>query len=170
MVSPLVLHGLFIDNLEVWSLRNQEGPPTPANAALARAIHATFWDPVNRRFLVSTQLEQRAAPPAFYPHEVAQVFPLLVGFPLLPADPRTVYREWMRLHRAEWLRQGKADYPWGLIAVLALRQDDGASARCWLRETAGMRHSTRWAVTDEVSYQIIIGRGLRPAAPGAACA
>ena len=172
MVSPLVLHGLFIDNLEVWSLRNRPGLRTSegANPGLARSIHQTFWDPVNRRFLVSTQLEHRAEPQAFYPHHVAQVFPLLVGFPLLPADARSHYREWMRAHRAEWLRQGKADYPWGLLAVLALQQNDTASARCWLRETAGMRHSARWAVTDEVSYQIVTSRGLRPASANSSCA
>lgn len=172
MVSPLVLHGLFIDNLEVWSLRNRPGlrTTTGANPGLARSIHQTFWDPVSRRFLVSTQLEHRTEPPAFYPHHVAQVFPLLVGFPLLPADARTHYREWMRAHRAEWLRQGKADYPWGVLAVLALQQNDPASVRCWLRETSGMRHSARWAVTDEVSYQIVTARGLRPAAANAPCA
>ena len=171
MVSPLVLHGLFMDNLEVWSLRNVQGPaPAAAHGpALARGIYDTFWDPVNRRFLVSTQLEQRAQPQAFYPHHVAQVFPLVVGFPLLPTDARTHYREWMRQHRAEWLRQGKADFPWGLLAVLAVRQGDTASARCWLREVSGTRHSRRWAVTDEVSYQIITGRGLRAAADNAAC-
>lgn len=172
MVSPLVLHGLFIDNLEVWSLRNRPGLKTTAgaNPALARSIHQTFWDPVNRSYLVSTQLEHRTAPQAFYPHHVAQVFPLLVGFPVQVGDARSHYRAWMRVHRAEWLQQGKADYPWGLLAVLALQQGDTASVRCWLRENAAMRHSNRWAVTDEVSYQIVTSRGHRAAAPTTSCA
>lgn len=169
MVSPLVLHGLFIDNLEVWSLRNEAGEGAGSGPALARGIHDTFWDPVNRRYLVSTQLEQRSQPQAFYPHHVAQVFPLLVGFPVPAAEARATYRDWMRQHRAEWLLQGRADFPWGVVAVLALRQGDLASARCWLRAVSGTRHSRRWAVTDEVSYQIITGRGLRPAPENAAC-
>lgn len=171
MVSHLILHGLFIDNLEVWSLRSAPGRAAAPDggAGLARSIHATFWDPVDRRFLVSTQLEYRAQPPDFYPHHVAQIFPLLVDFPLLPTDARTYYRDWMRQHRAAWLRQGRADFPWGILAVLALRQGDTASARCWLREVAGTRHSSRWAVTDEVSYQLVTGRGLRPARALAAC-
>jgi hypothetical protein len=166
MVSPVYLHGLFMDNLEVWALADHGD--TDARK-LAAAIHATFWDPVNKRYLVSTQLEQRTQKPAFYPDHVAQVFPLLMGYPQPERKGATHYREWMREHRAEWLRQGVADYPWGLIAVLAMRQRDTASAACWLRHTAGMRHSARWAVTDETAWQIVTARGVKPAPAGADC-
>ena len=171
MASPIYLHGLFMDNLEVWSLKAHLKQPKQLGEAnqLARAIHDTFWDPVNKRFLVSTQLEQRAQSPAFYPDHVAQIFPLLVDFTLLPLEPKTYYRNWMTAHRAEWLVQGKADYPWGLLAVLALRQNDKASAGCWLRESVRLRHSSRWAITDEASYQILLSRGLSPAAKDASC-
>lgn len=171
MVSPLVLHGLFMDNLEVWSLKMHSRQPAQRAEAdkLARAIHATFWNPVDKRFLVSTQLEQRAQKPAFYPDHVAQIFPLLVDFPILPAQARQHYRGWMQLHRSEWLSHGKADYPWGLLAVLALRQDDKATAACWLREATPLRHSARWAVTDETAYQLLVGKGLRAAEPAARC-
>lgn len=170
MVSPVYLHGLFMDNLEVWSHKDNLGPGARAETArLARSIHETFWDPAARKFLVSTQLEQRGREPAFYPDHVAQVFPLLVGFPLLPSDASKHYNQWMRQYRALWLSQGEADYPWGLVAVLALRQGDVSSARCWLREAGGMRHSARWAVTDEVSLQILSARGLKAAPAGADC-
>lgn len=171
MVSPLVLHGLFMDNLEVWSLKvhSRQAAQRAEAAKLARAIHDTFWNPVDKRFLVSTQLEQRSQKPAFYPDHVAQIFPLLVDFPLLPADARQHYRAWMQLHRSEWLNHGKADYPWGLLAVLALRQDDPATASCWLREASSLRHSARWAVTDETSYQLLVSRGLSAAAPEIRC-
>ncbi|MDO9403222.1 MAG: hypothetical protein Q7T87_04265 [Polaromonas sp.] len=169
MVSPVYLHGLFMDNLEVWALKQQS--PDPALRAqadvLSKAIYATFWQPVDARFLVSTQLEQRGQAPAFYPDHVAQLFPLLVGFPLPAAAGH--YRTWMQQHRAEWLRHGEKDYPWGIIAVAAMRQGDVDGVRCWLRETAGMRHSARWAVSDEVSLQVVTARGLKPAAPRADC-
>ena len=162
MVSPVVLHGLFMDNLEVWSrMVHLKQPQQRADSdKLARAIHDTFWDPVNKRFLVSTQLEQRAQTPAFYPDRVAQIFPLMFDFPLLPATARSYYRSWMASHRAEWLVQGEADYPWGLLAVLALRQNDKVSAGCWLRQATPLRHSARWAVSDEASYQILLSRGV----------
>lgn len=174
MVSHLYLHGLFMDNLEVWSfkvhLKNASPPGQRAEAdKLAQAIRDTFWDPVNKRFLVSTQLEQQSQKPVFYPDHVAQVFPLLVDFPLLPGDAKQYYRNWMAAHRADWLSQGKHDYPWGLLAVLALRQNDKASARCWMRESGRLRHSSRWAVTDETSWQILVSKGLTPATDSVNC-
>ncbi len=172
MVSPVYLHGLFMDNLEVWSLKAHNNDARRAAEAdkLAKGIKNTFWDPVNKRFLVSTQLEQRSEKPAFYPDHVAQIFPLLVNFPLVPGDTRSYYRNWMREHRATWLAQGKNDYPWGLVAVLAVRQNDKASAGCWLREAAPLRHSSRWAVTDETSYQILLSKGIAPVSDKTTCA
>ena len=171
MVSPTVLHGLFMDNLEVWSLKThlKQGNEPGEAGKLAKAIEDTFWDPVNKRYLVSTQLEQRSQVPGFYPDYVAQVFPLLVGFKLLPQEAGQYYRDWMKTHRAGWLKQGEADYPWGLIAVLALRQNDKASARCWLRQATPLRHSSRWAVTDEASFQILSSKGLTSAAKDENC-
>ena len=171
MVSPVVLHGLFMDNLEVWSLKVHLKQPQQRAASdkLARAIHDTFWDPVNKRFLVSTQLEQRSQKPAFYPDHVAQIFPLLFDFPLVPGNARQYYRDWMAVHRGEWLIQGEADYPWGLLAVLAMRQNDKATAACWLRQSTPLRHSSRWAVSDEASYQILVSRGVTAAAKDANC-
>ena len=171
MVSPVYLHGLFMDNLEVWSLKShlRQAPRRAEADKLARAISATFWDPVNKRFLVSTQLEQGAQPVAFYPDHVAQIFPLFVGFSALPEAVPAYYRNWMRRYRAEWLQQGKTDYPWGLIAVLALRQNDRASAACWLRESQLLRHSARWAVNDEAAYQILVARGVTPISADVSC-
>ena len=170
MVSPVILHGLFMDNLEVWSLKAHLKLVKPSEVEkLAQTIHATFWQPVNKNFLVSTQLEQRTQKPQFYPDHVAQIFPLLVDFPILPQKAKQYYKNWMQMHRAEWLRQGDADYPWGLLAVLALRQGDEPSARCWLREASGMRHSSRWAVTDEAAFQILTSKRIIPASKTAAC-
>ena len=171
MVSPVYLHGLFMDNLEVWSHKSRlKLPGQQAEAAkLGKAIRETFWNSTSQRFLVSTQLEQRSEKPMFYPDHVAQIFPLLVNFPRGLSDDRTFYSAWMSAYRSEWLVQSKTDYPWGLIAVLALRQNDKPSAQCWLREAAASRHSTRWAVTDETAYQIVTSRGLTPAAVDKSC-
>ncbi len=170
MVSPVYLHGLFMDNLEVWSLKaRSKQAKTSEVDKLAQDIHRTFWQPVNNKFLVSTQLEQQTQSPQFYPDHVAQIFPLLVDFPLLPKNAKTYYKNWMQLHRKEWLHHGDADYPWGLLAVLALRQGDLPTARCWLRETSAMRHTARWAVTDEAGLKILASRGITPASKSANC-
>ena len=170
MVSPVYLHGLFMDNLEVWSLKaHAKAFKKPEAEKLAQSIYKTFWQGANNSFLVSTQIEQQSQKPQFYPDHVAQIFPLLVDFPLLPQDSKTYYKNWMKLHRAEWLQHGQTDYPWGLLAVLALRQGDMPSARCWLRETSGMRHSNRWAVTDEAAYLILASKQIKAAGKSASC-
>lgn len=171
LVSPVYQHGLFMDNLEVWSYRptRQAGADSKGVGKFGESIHAVFWDETAQRFLVSTQPEQKHVAPAFYPDDVAQLFPLFVDFPLLPIDSKTYYQRWMRLHRAQWLKQPATDFAWGLIAVLALRQGDAPSARCWLRETARFRHTVHWTVTDEVANQILVSKGLRPAAANVPC-
>lgn len=170
MVSPVYLHGLFMDNLEVWSLKAHTKKPKAGELdKLAQSIYKTFWQPVNKNFLVSTQLEQQTQKPLFYPDHVAQVFPLLVDFPVLPQPAKVYYKNWMNLHRAEWLKQGETDYPWGILAVLAYRQGDKNSVACWLRETSAMRHSNRWAVTDEVAFLILASKRIEPASKNADC-
>ena len=171
VVSPVYLHGLFMDNLEVWSYQAGATQPTQTVEAkkLAQSIHTTFWDAGNKRYLVSTQLEQQAEKRVFYPDYVAQIFPLLVGFSPPQIDRHVLYKRWMIDHRSDWLRQSVNDYPWGIVAVLALREKDKTSVNCWLRQAAPLRHSSRWAVTDETAYQIVTQRGAVPAAADISC-
>lgn len=171
LVSPVFQQGLFMDNLEVWSYppARQSGRKPGGPGALGESIHAVFWDDKEQRFLVSTQPEQRNVEHAFYPEHVAQIFPLLVDFPLLPTDRASYYKRWMKAHRQLWLKQVQSDFAWGLIAVIALRQGDSVSAGCWLRESSKFRHTAHWAVTDEVSMQILKSRKVVPADARADC-
>lgn len=171
LVSPTFQQGLFMDNLEVWSYQTARTglAPTLGAREFARAIRNTFWDARSRRFLVSTQPEQKNMPATFYPEQVAQIFPLLMDFPLLPADAGSYYRTWMTQHRALWLRQVSHDYAWGLIAYVAWKQRDTASAQCWLREALPYQQTGHWTVTDEVVAQILQNNGLIPAAANVAC-
>ncbi|HJV88434.1 MAG TPA: hypothetical protein VJ698_23415 [Noviherbaspirillum sp.] len=171
LVSAIYQQGLFMDNLEVWAAQSSRRDARSEGEAqrLAQAIHRVFWDAKGKRFLVSTQPEQALAAPHFYPDSVAQIFPLLFGYPDLPASPRPYYKEWMKQHRKEWLAQIRHDFAWGLIALIALRQDDLPSARCWLREAMPFRHSEHWTVTDETVLQILQARHVQAASPRASC-
>jgi hypothetical protein len=162
LVSPVFRHGLFIDNLEVWRA-------TSRSRVLAGAIHRAFWSSGAARFLVSTQPEQASAPVRFYPDAVAQIFPLVVDFPDLPRAARDYYLTWMRRHRAQWLAQVRSDFAWGLVALVAWRQGDLESSRCWLREVASYRHGDHWIVTDEVVWQVLQARGAGAAPDAATC-
>jgi hypothetical protein len=170
MVSPVFLQGLFMDNLEVWAWGpSHAGVQSPANPDFGRTIHAVFWDPGQKRYHVSTQLEQRLAEPAFYPDAVAQIFPLLVRFPHVPGGNAAWYAQWMRQHRATWLQQVRSDFAWGLVAIAALEQGDRASAACWLRFAMPARGGPHWTVTDEVVAQVLQARTLQPAGPKEDC-
>lgn len=170
MVSPVYLHGLFMDNLEVWSYQPAHaGVQTAQHPDFGRTIQDVFWDAGTKRYHVSTQLEQRSAETAFYPDAVAQIFPLFVKYPHIPGGEKAWYAQWMKRHRAEWLRQVKTDFAWGLVAVAALQQGDTVSARCWLRSALPARHSSHWTVTDEVVAQVLRARGLNPADAKESC-
>lgn len=147
LVSPHIRYSLFMDNLEVWSAW--------PSASLARSIQTTFWDPEHRLFRVSTQKAHPHPGHHFYPDATAQIYPLLVDFPGLPGGDGAHYERWMRQHRASWLAQSGREFPWGLIALVAWRQGDLPSVRCWQQRALPHRHSALWTVTDEVIAQIL---------------
>lgn len=147
LVSPHVRYSLFMDNLEVWSAW--------PSLSLARAIHAVFWDPQHRLFRVSTQKAHPHPGPHFYPDATAQIFPLLVDFPDVPGGAAAHYARWMREHRATWLAQSGREFPWGLIALVAWRQGDLVSVRCWQQRALPHRHTALWTVSDEVIAQVL---------------
>jgi hypothetical protein len=159
LVSPVYQHGLLIDNVEVWAYHGRK-------AALAKAIDATFWDGAAGRYRVTTQESPHGS--AFYPDAVAQIFPLLFDF-RGPAGGAERYARWMREHRAEWLRQWRGDFAWGVIAVIAWRRHDVQSARCWLRESAPARGGVHWMVTDAAAREILDHAGVRAAEPTDRC-
>lgn len=158
LVSPVYPHGLLMDNVEVWHHAARREP------ALARAIDATFWDGDRKQYRYSTQ--EASAADAFYPDAVAQLYPMLLGFPRHPH----AYPEWMKRHRARWLQGTHEDFAWGVLALVAWRAHDAASAGCWLREVEPERHGPHWIVTDEVVLQVLQAEGARAASPSAECA
>lgn len=156
LVSPVYQHGLFMDNLEVWTYKPAHGAvQNGRHPNFGRAIHKTFWDEAGQRFLVSTQPEQKGTEHAFYPDAVAQIFPLLVKYTPIAGGERAYYREWMNRHRSDWLKQVRHDFAWGLVAIVALQQNDVESAQCWIERTSPYRHTVHWTVTDEVTLQIL---------------
>jgi len=146
-VSPHWTHGLFMDNLEVWSTR-----PSPR---LAQSIRNVFWDANKQLFRVSTQPEHPHPGNSFYPDATAQIYPLLVGYPLIPGGATPYYQNWMTLHRRSWLAQIGHEFPWGLIAIVAWQQGDLDTVRCWQQKALPFRHSFFWTVTDEVVAQLL---------------
>ena len=146
-VSMHIPHSLFMDNLEVWSVWR-----TPQ---LQQAIQSVFWNNVSHTYWVTTQTEYKQTGQPFYPDGAAQIYPLLVSFPDLPGGPAAHYRRWIRQYRSAWLAQIGHEFPWGVIALIAWKQGDFHSVRCWQTRALPWRHSPHWTVTDEVVTQIL---------------
>ncbi|MFP8777241.1 hypothetical protein [Hydrogenophaga sp. RWCD_12] len=170
LVSPVYMHGLFMDNLEVWTyLPAHAATQNKARPSFGASIQSVFWDPERLRYHVSTQPEQKTAASKFYPDAVAQIFPHTVNFPFIPGGAKAHYRRWITEHRAEWLRQVETDFAWGLIATVSLHQGDLVSVRCWQQKALPARHGPHWTVTDEVVQQILQARSIAPQPPEKNC-
>lgn len=96
---------------------------------------------------------QAEASEAFYPHVVAQLYPLLDGLPRLLKKPAIGYREWMRRYREGWLSLSVDTYPWGLVALAAYLQRDISAVTCWVRLAEPQRHGARWNVLEDALWQ-----------------
>ena len=101
---------------------------------------------------------------AFYPHAVAQLYPLLHGLPSLMKKPAIGYREWMRRYRHPWLELVVDDYPWGLVALAARQQGDAPTVACWVRQAKPLRHGPRWNVLEDALWQGL-SAGVDPDTP-----
>ena len=170
LVSPVYMHALFMDNLEVWTHKPAHAAAqNPQRTSFGASIQRVFWDEAQQRYHVSTQPEQKGEALRFYPDAVAQIFPHTVNFPFIPGGARLHYRRWMHQHRAEWLRQVETDFAWGLIATVALQRGDLVSVRCWQHKALPARHGPHWTVTDEVVQQILQARDISPIPPEKNC-
>lgn len=171
---------LFMDNVEIYAAfraigryHARRGERARARAwearaeALRKSIVRVFFSAPGARFFVSTQ---PSGAPAFYPDEVAQLFPILGGMPA-PTGPERTYAEWMHRNRETWLRHAETDFPWGLVALVAAQMRDVGTVRCWLARAQPFRHGPHWNVLEEVLYHALHAwLPSSPRSPTAACA
>ncbi len=163
--------GLLMDNVEVYSALNsmadyynRKGDAGRSQlmsqraSQLAKRIVQTFWQPLQGVFSVSTEEYEKHG---FYPDAVAQLYPLFAGLATPGRDAWLVYRDWMQTHEQAWLAQGKHDYPWGLVALLASQMGDDTSVDCWFKHARPLRHGQHWNVLEEVVYQGLSESGAK---------
>jgi hypothetical protein len=159
-ISKALPVGLFMDNVEIYSAykniaHNQKRIGVQSDAytqnatRLNKDILEVFHQPATGKFLVSTQPRSEEA---FYPDQVAQIFPLLYRLKI-PENARDTYRNWIAANGKEWLKQRNGDYPWGLIAIIALNMNDAGSAACWQNSSEPMRYGPHWNVLEEAASQ-----------------
>jgi len=157
--------GLFMDNVEIYAAlramaRWQRDSGKFFEAArseneatrLQQQLVNNFWDTREQRFRVSTQPRSINE---FYPDEVAQIYPWVENMPTPHGTGRDrAYRQWIQQSGAAWLRMEADHFPWGLVAIAALRMNE-VHAECWLVRAAPLRHSNRWNVLEEAIFQAL---------------
>ncbi|MBN3002924.1 hypothetical protein JW897_04160 [Chromobacterium alkanivorans] len=154
--------GYLMDNVEVYAALRDDCARTGAGCRrvrqLAAALPKAFWEAKTRRWRTAS----RDLPPvAFYPEAAAQLFPKMVGLPPMPGQAS--FDAWLLGEGRPWLAQDppQLDFPWGLLALAALRDGREDAARAWLRQAAPARGTPRWNVLEEAVFQ---GLALRLAA------
>lgn len=144
----------LMDNVEVYAALRDDcvnaGASCRRMRQLAAALPKTFWEAKTRRWRVAS----RDIPPiAFYPEAAAQLFPDMADLPAMPGQAS--FDAWLRGEGRPWLVQDKAhlDFPWGVLALAALRGGREDAARAWLRQAAPARGTPRWNVLEEAVFQ-----------------
>lgn len=156
---------LFMDNVENYAalgaigeiqkrlgMRSQARATARLASDLQRNILKVFRPSGSGPFQISTQIDPQWR---FYPEQVAQLYPMLHDMPTGSTDTHSDYRAWMRAYGTPWLNLEADFYPWGLIAITALKMEDKATAHCWAERAAQLRHTNRWHVLEEAAFQII---------------
>lgn len=156
--------GLLMDNVEIYAafkwiakIAKQKGEHDLAATyfkkanALGKNIIKTFAGS-NGIYKISTQPRSEES---FYPDIVARLYPIFYALPDAGAKEHNLrYKSWIREHSDEWLSTVQ-DYPWGLVAVMAINIHDLKTASCWQNRAEPFRYSKRWNVLEEVSLQIV---------------
>ncbi|ODV42545.1 hypothetical protein AWV79_25860 [Cupriavidus sp. UYMMa02A] len=161
LISAKLQVALLMDNVEVSSAfkaasdyHRRQGDAVGAAGWMRKAeqldkdILRAFWRP-NKGYLVSTQPRSQSE---FYPDAVAQIFPILADIRPDSRPHATAYYLWMKENRMTWLQMSEADFPWGLVALVADKMGDKDAIACWRMRSIQFRHGKHWNVLEEALY------------------
>jgi hypothetical protein len=121
---------------------------------LKSAIDRVFWDRRHKRFNPSMQKDH----PAFYPDDVAQVYPWLANMNAPGEDAHEAWEQWKRAFGAGWIERRYDTHPWGLVALAAEKVGDSSAAACWTSHADPLRGSASWNVLEEAVWQALEAR------------
>lgn len=154
--------GLFMDNFEIYAsllhiakhqkrlgLKSDYWFTKKRAEKLHRNIDSQFLDRSGEHYNVSTQTITARD---FYPHKVAQLYPVLYDEKKHP-EGQKIFSAWYAAHGATWLALKDEYYPWGLVAMAAAKTGDFGAVVCWLNRMTPLRHSRQWNVLEELMWQ-----------------
>ena len=122
----------LMDNLEVWKGLYQLEQTGVEDARLIRAlreklqkqIEITFWDAENQKWRISRSSEAYD-PTEFYPDGVAQVYPLIYGFPIREKKKQKVlYNQFTETFQWQELSKENRTFLWTMTGMAAAQVED----------------------------------------------
>ncbi len=91
-----------------------------------------------------------------------QILPLLSGIQVPEQSGETFYAQGMRKYGKSWPQLANTDYPWSLIALVALKMNDWGTVACWQARSGPYRHGAHWNVLEESLYLAFESRMAAP--------
>ncbi|NBX02650.1 MAG: hypothetical protein EBR02_01020 [Alphaproteobacteria bacterium] len=162
-ISTTLPVGLLMDNTEIYAALkhmtqeckrlglNEKAKVYQQKAAALRAGIKKTFERDSGDYTITTQTRDAND---FYPDRVGQLFPLLYRV-IDNAAIRHAYQEWLARNGKDWINQREHDYPWGLVATMAIDMGDVDSAACWQNLAEPMRGGGRWTIFEESALQYI---------------
>jgi hypothetical protein len=89
----------------------------------------------------------------FYPYAVADLYPWLHGMNTHGFGRMSDWNDWLNRYGERWLNMSDDDYPWGLVAMLALREQSYPVVQRWVANANAIRGGEHWDVLEEAVLQ-----------------
>ena len=97
----------------------------------------------------------------FYPYAVADLYPWLHGMRTKGFGNMESWDEWLKQYGQIWLSRSGDSYPWGLVALLALRDHSYPYVDRWIANAAALRGGDNWDVLEEAVLQGLARKNLK---------
>lgn len=154
---------LLMDNVEVYAALRRVGELQRAagdrtggerHLAQARALRiamAKVFRPNKKELLRWSSGDDSSV--AFYPYALAHLYPWLHGMDTEGFGDIVNWEQWLDRYGEQWLTRSGDSYPWGLVAMLALREKSFPAVRRWLDTAPSLRDGANWNVLEEAILQ-----------------
>lgn len=97
----------------------------------------------------------------FYPYAVADLYPWMHGMDTKEFGRMESWNEWLKQYGKIWLSRSGDNFPWGLVALLALREHSYRYVDGWMANATELRKGENWDVLEEAVLQGLARKGLK---------
>ena len=161
--GPSINDALLMDNTEVYAALRRIGDLQRlagdkkgsehhfAQAHALRLAMANVFQPHGKELLRWSSGDDSSN--TFYPYALAHLYPWLHGMNTERFGNMMRWQNWLENYGDEWLSRSGDSYPWGLVALLAVKQGSYSVVQRWLDNAVALRGTAHWNVLEEATMQ-----------------